>query len=158
MYTVADNINFWKQGECSVHVKATDYSQRLKRITFVLAYTNPVTTLQRCHPPKSKMREIFWQLELLLCRPFKQVFTLPHIISSTYMYVAYYNYNTIMREIFVKCGRAGDQAKICKPPAKCGRIMVSLTLVHIDFTLAWFPPLSVQYNAGHCFTQQIIHL
>ena len=81
------------------------------------------------------MREIFWQLELLLCQPFKQVFTLPHIISSTYMYVAYY-YNTIMREIFVKCGRAGDQAKIRTSPVKCRRIMVSLTLVHIDFTLA----------------------
>ena len=30
-----------------------------------------------------------------------------------------------MREISVKCGRAGDQAKMRKSPAKCGRVGIS---------------------------------
>ena len=52
-----------------------------------------------------------------------KVFTSPRIVQCIF-YVAYYN--TIMREISVKCGRAGDQVKMhIKSPAKCGRVGIT---------------------------------
>ena len=52
-----------------------------------------------------------------------KVFTSPRIIQCIF-YVAYYN--TIMRKISVKCGRAGDQVKMhIKSPAKCGRVGIT---------------------------------
>ena len=49
------------------------------------------------------------------------VLTSPHVIIISY--VPYYN--TIMREISVKYGRAGDQAKMHKSLAKCRRVSIS---------------------------------
>ena len=53
---------------------------------------------------------------------FCQLFNV-HIASHHISYVAYYN--TKMQEISVKCERAGNQAKIHKFPAKCGRVGIS---------------------------------
>ena len=49
-----------------------------------------------------------------------KVFTSPCIISQDYMYV------TKIWEIFVKCGRVGEQVKMLKSPAKCGRVGISV--------------------------------